>query len=72
MVAVDDRDALGVLGLEEAERLLERHVRADREVGLLGDRAQARSSSDRGPAATTSRTSVFRVTTPTSRSSSVT
>ena len=42
MLLVDDRHALGVLGLEEAERLLERHVRPDREVRRLGDRAELR------------------------------
>ena len=40
MVLVDDRDALGVLGLEEAERRLERDVGSDREVRRLRDRAQ--------------------------------
>ena len=42
MVLVHDRHALGVLRLEEAERLLERDVRADREVRRLGDRAELR------------------------------
>ena len=37
---VDDRHALEVLLLEEAERLVERRVRVDREVRLLGDLAE--------------------------------
>ncbi len=71
VVLVDDRNALGVLGLEKAERLLERDVRADREVRLLGDRAKLRLSGS-SPTAMTARTRVLRVTTPTRRSSSVT
>jgi hypothetical protein len=42
MVLVHDRDALGILGLQEAERLLEWDVRSDREVRRLGDRAKLR------------------------------
>ena len=42
VVLVDDRHALGVLGLEEAERLVELDVGADRVVRLLGDVAERR------------------------------
>ena len=71
MLIVHHRDALGILGLEKPERLLEWNVRPDREVRRS---AIERSSVEVGssPRATTSRTSVFRVTTPTRRSSSVT
>ena len=41
--------ALGVVLLEEAKGLLERDVRADRVVGLLGDRGDGRRATGRGP-----------------------
>ena len=71
MVLVDDRDALGILGFEEAKRILEGDIGPDRVMRRLGDVAE-RGLAGVPPFATTSRTRVFLVTTPTSCSSSVT
>ena len=70
LAAFDDRDALEVLLLEERERLGERH-RPSRSSRSAPRRSRgAASSAGRGRRATTSRTSVLRVITPTSRPSS--
>ena len=69
---VDDRHALGVVLLDEAERLVERRVGVDRVVGRLGERRRPASRAGSRPSATTRATSVLRVTTPTSAPSAST
>ena len=63
--AVDDRHALGACSSRKRKASLDGHVRPDRQVRL--PRRSSGVAPGSSPSAITSRTSVFRVTTPTSR-----
>ncbi len=62
---LDDRNSLEIVLLQLVEAVVERERGIEREERRLCDLAQMHRSADRVPAATTSRTSVLRVSTPT-------